>query len=221
MAAPYSLVRSRSSAGEFHARAVPVPATCEIWLHEITAPALVLGSAQRDDVVDHEACARAGVEVVRRRSGGGAVLLLPDDVVWLDVIIPRDAPGWAVDVHGPMRWLGAHLAAIVSSLVEPGVVTAHAGPMITTSWSSVVCFDGIGAGEVLIDGAKFVGISQRRTREAARLQCFWYSRYDPSELVDLLAADHRPPLADLAPVATVPSSVAQVIPGLLLARLNA
>ena len=37
--------------------------------------------------VDLEACAGAGVEVVRRRSGGGAVLVEPGSVVWVDVLV--------------------------------------------------------------------------------------------------------------------------------------
>lgn len=228
MADHYTLVRSVSSAGDFHGRAVPVPARSEVWHHEITAPALVLGSTQRDEVADHEACRRAGVEVVRRRSGGGAVLLVPGEVTWIDVIVPRDSVGWATDIHRPMRWLGEHLAAGLTSLIATVAaagdvsteVTVHGGAMAGTPWSAAVCFDGFGPGEVLLAGAKLVGISQRRTREAARLQCCWYSRYDPELLVSLLAAPFRPPLEELAPVATVPWDVASALPGLLLERLN-
>jgi hypothetical protein len=36
-------------------------------------------------------------------------------------------------------------------------------------------------------GAKVVGISQRRTRAAARFQCAALARWDPSGLLDLLA----------------------------------
>lgn len=148
--------------------------------------------------------------------------MIPDDVVWLDVIVPRDAAGWSADVHGPMRWLGGHLAAIVRSrsLVDAGEISTHEGPMLSTPWSTLVCFDGIGAGELLVDGAKLVGISQRRTRDAARLQCCWYTRYDSAELVSLLAEDHRPPVADLAPVATLSVPAARAIPDLLVSALN-
>lgn len=65
-ASAYRVVRSRSTAGDFHARTVPVPASREIWRHDITTPALVLGSTQDRSDVDIEACRRAGVEVVRR-----------------------------------------------------------------------------------------------------------------------------------------------------------
>lgn len=221
----YTVVRSRSSASEFHARGIPDPARPEIWRHDITAPALVLGSSQRDEIVDREACRRAGVDVVRRRSGGGAVLLIPGEVTWIDVIIPRGGPGWATDIHTPMHWLGGHLAAIIASFPEPGgglgEVTVHSGAVVATPWSATVCFDGIGAGEVLLDGAKLVGISQRRTREAARLQCCWYSHHDPTALTALLADPHRPPPAELRPVATLSPATAAAVADLLPTHLHA
>ena len=66
----WEVERFAEAASTFHARTVP--AERAVWVCEATGPALVLGSAQRDEVVDHDACARAGVEVVKRRSGGGA-----------------------------------------------------------------------------------------------------------------------------------------------------
>lgn len=221
--ARYSLERSSASVADFHARPVPIPPDCAIWWHDVADRALVLGSTQRDDVVDSEACERAGVDVVRRRSGGGAVLLVPGTVEWIDVIVPRGSAGWADDVHAPMRWLGRHLAAVlIADLdVDPGRVEVHEGPMVTTPWSSTICFDGLGAGEVLLDGAKLVGISQRRTREAARLQCCWYTATDPELLVSLLAAAHRPAVDALHPVATLPPTLAAAIPGHLAVRLPA
>ncbi len=205
-APPYRVVRSSSTAADFHGRVVPEPAGREIWRHDITTPALVLGSTQDDSVVDVDACRLAGVEVVRRRSGGGAVLLLPGEVTWLDVIVPAGMPGWSADVHGPMIWLGRRLAAAISAVTGIDDLVVHDGAMVDTAWSRLICFDGVGAGEVLVGGSKLVGISQRRTRHAARLQCCWYGVYDPSRLVELLAADVRPALADLAPVATLPAA---------------
>lgn len=217
----YRLVRSASSAADFHGRVVPDPAPLEIWQHDITAPALVLGSTQDDSIVDVEACRQAGIEVVRRRSGGGAVLLCPGEVTWIDVIVPASRSGWSDDVHGSMVWLGRHIRAVVGELL-PGHVdlAVHEGPMSSTEWSSTVCFDGLGAGEVLLDGQKLVGISQRRTRHAARLQCCWYSVYRPQTLVRLLVPDRRPPVAQLADVATLPAEIADAIPSALLTRLS-
>jgi lipoate---protein ligase len=210
-ASPYRLVRSRSTAADFHGRTVPDPAPREIWQHDVTAPALVLGSAQDPSVVDPDACRRAGVDVVRRRSGGGAVLLMPGEVTWIDVIVPTGAPGWSDDVHGPMIWLGRHLAHVITTLTGADDVVVHDAAMRTTPWSTHVCFDGVGAGELLLEGRKLVGISQRRTRHAARLQCCWYSSYAPEALVSLLDPANRPAVADLTPVATLPATLADVI----------
>jgi hypothetical protein len=54
--------------------------------------------------------------------------------------------------------------------------------MVRSALSDVVCFAGLGPGEVTIGGRKAVGISQRRTREAARFQCVAYERWDPAPL---------------------------------------
>lgn len=212
----YRLVRRRSTAGEFHALAIPDPAVPELWVHEITAPALVLGSTQRDDAVDLDACRRAGVEIVRRRSGGGAVLLIPDEVVWVDVIVPSGWPGWADDVHAPMVWLGEHLAASFAAAGLDGAAV-HRGAMVRTDWSRQVCFDGLGPGELTLGAGKLVGISQRRTRHAARLQACWYTTYDPAALVALLHPSVRAELdpVSLRPVATVETSRAAAVPTLL------
>lgn len=220
----YELIRSRSSAFEFHRRQVAEPVRSEIWSHDITGRALVLGSTQDQDAVDLDACHGAGIEIVRRRSGGGAVLLVPGDVVWVDVILPAGATGWSDDIHGPMVWLGQRLAEVLTELLgasgaEPDV-RVHDAKAVTTRWSRLLCFDGIGSGEVLLDGRKLIGISQRRTRTSARLQCCWYADYDPDLLVSLFVPEHRPPVGELHPVATLARSVASAIPENLLRHLN-
>ena len=222
----YRLVRESSTAEDFHNRQVVEPVRPEIWWHEVTRPAVVLGSTQSRDHVDDDVCRDRGVDVVRRRSGGGAVLLVPGQVTWVDIVLPAGAPGWATDVHGPMVWLGRILRDVLKDQLLNDHLPAqhlsvHEGKMIVTPWSSLVCFDGIGAGEVLIDGEKLIGLSQRRTRSAARLQCCWYSSYDPGELASMLDPQARPPLAELRPVATIARSVADAIPEVLLDRLNA
>lgn len=178
--------------------------TPQVWWNRLTEPALVLGSTQRPEhVVDEAACAAAGIDVVRRRSGGGAVLLIPDEVVWFDVIVPTGAvAGLGDDVHAPMSWLGERLVPLLAPLIG-GAITVKGPGMVSTPWSSLICFDGFGPGEVLVDGHKLVGISQRRTRAASRLQCCWYRSSDPARLVALLDAAVRPAVTDLAPVATL------------------
>ena len=179
--------RSKGSAATFHGRDVPEPAARAVWVHDVDRAALVLGSSQRDDVVDVEAARRAGVEVVRRRSGGGAVLLIPGDVVWLDVIVPAGDPLWEPDVGRSMWWLGDMWGALLGGATE-----VHRGPLLANAWSTLVCFAGLGAGEVSRAGRKLVGISQRRTRSAARFQCAVHRHFDPVAVASLFAiADHE------------------------------
>jgi lipoate-protein ligase A len=184
------------SAAVFHARDVPDDVGRSVWWLDVDRPALVLGSAQRPSVADASALTARGVELVRRRSGGGAVLLVPDEVVWVDVILPAGDELWDDDVGRAAHWLGESWA---STLHELGVHGAevHRGPLLRAPWSDLVCFAGLGPGEVHVGPRKIVGISQRRTRRWARFQCALHRRWNPAALVELLAPQ-RPSAADLA-----------------------
>jgi lipoate-protein ligase A len=220
--ARYELSRWRGSAAEFHARAVEAPVAPAIWVFDVTTPALVLGSAQPWAAANATACAAAGVEVVRRRSGGGAVLLDPGDIVWFDVVVPAEVlerAGAGADVARSMTWLGRAIDAALTSLGVDGTAV-HAGPMATTAWSRTVCFDGVGPGEVVAATGKLVGISQRRTRAGARFQCAVHTRWSPERLVALLSPP-RPTAAELAPVATLPAHVAPGLAAAVAATLSA
>ncbi|MCB0999726.1 MAG: lipoate--protein ligase family protein [Acidimicrobiales bacterium] len=189
----------RATGGELHARRPDGDGRVAEW-YEVTRPAIVLGSAQPEDVVDRVAAGAAGVDVVRRHSGGGAVLLVPGEFLWLDVVVPRDDPLWSDDVGAAMWWLGEVWAEALVAVGAPGApgATVHRGPLQHTRWSRLVCFDGVGAGEVVIGERKAVGISQRRTRDAIRLQSSLHLVWRPDLLVSLLApAPHLPTAADL------------------------
>lgn len=147
---------------------------------------MVLGSTQPGSDVDPDAARTTNTAVVRRRSGGGAVLVGPAEGAWVDVTITRHDPLWDDDVARAFGWLGRCWAEALAGL---GVVGAevHDGPLVETPWSRRVCFAGLGPGEVVVDGRKVVGISQRRTRDGARFQCMVHRRWDPAPLVGLLA----------------------------------
>jgi lipoate-protein ligase A len=172
----------------FHGRPMPSPAARTAWAFVADRPALVLGSTQPESDVDHAALDRAGVALVRRRSGGGAVLLEPGEAAWLDVIVPRGDERWRDDVVAAPCWLGDVWATALAAL---GVddLHVHRGRLQPSPWGRLVCFAGLGSGEVTSGGRKVVGISQRRTREAARFQCVALRRWDPDALVALLALD--------------------------------
>jgi lipoate---protein ligase len=174
-----------------------------VVVYEVARPLLVLGSSQRDEVVDWERVGERGVEVVRRRSGGSAVLVEPGAAVWVDVTIPADDPLWDLDVGRAFHWLGAAWAEV---LTGAGVACEwYDGPMRRTPWSASVCFAGLGPGEVTVGGRKVVGLSQRRIREAVLFQCCAALRWEPERLLDLLAlgeAERARGVSDLADVAT-------------------
>jgi lipoate-protein ligase A len=138
-------------------------------------------------VVDSDRARARDVVVVRRRSGGAAVLVEPGNALWVDVTIPADDPLWDVDVGRAFHWLGQ---AWVEAIRNAGVDSSwHNGPMLRTAWSPLVCFAGLGPGEVTVDGRKAVGMSQRRTRSSAVFQCCALSSWDPGSLLDLLVLD--------------------------------
>jgi len=168
-----------------------------LWVFEVERPTVVLGSRQAMVTLPE-------VDVVRRRSGGGAVYLEPGGALWVDVVVPRGDEWWDDDVGRAAHWLGAAWAAAIG-----GAAVVHRGPMVTTEWSDLICFAGLGPGEVTVDGRKVVGISQRRTRDAARFQCVTYERWDPHPLVELLhvEADLDVVGAGVGPLPTVETAL--------------
>ena len=182
----WALQRLSESAAAFHARALPDPLERGVWVCEPTGTAVVVGSAQREDVVYHSACTAAGVEVVRRRSGGGAVLVEPASMLWVDVVLPIGDPLWDPDVGRAFLWLGETWA---EALDDVGVcTTVHRGPLLRSRWSDLVCFAGLGPGELTdASGRKVLGMSQRRTRAGARFQCAVLGTWAPAKLTALLA----------------------------------
>ena len=160
----------------------------QVLVMSLDRPAVALGSTQSDAVLDPRAVAASGREVTRRHSGGGLVVMDPADVLWVDVIIPAHDPLWRVDVGEAFVWLGRAWADAVASqlpAVSPPPVV-HRGAPRHSDLGRVVCFAGVGSGEVTVGDRKVVGMSQRRTRELARFQCLVHRRFDPAASMSLL-----------------------------------
>ena len=172
--------RRSATAAELHGRDVDWSVRSLTWC-EATAAAVVLGSTQPDTVV----APGAAVAVARRRSGGGAVLVEPGRLLWADVVVPAADPLWDADVGRAAWWLGEASAAALSTLGVHGAVV-HRGGLVRSTWSSSVCFAGLGPGEVTVAGRKVVGISQRRTREGALFQCAVPLAWEPADLLGVL-----------------------------------
>lgn len=172
----------------------------EVWWCDFRDAAIVLGSRQTPDVLDVGAVTAAGLAVVRRRSGGGAVLMRPGAVVWIDLVVPAATPGWPDDVRASMIAAGELWQAALGG--APPRAHVHTGGMVESGWAQLVCFAGLGPGELVEDapgGAprKLVGLSQRRTRHGARIQGLVHARGLVRETADylapLMAPDAAPP----------------------------
>ena len=175
---------------------------------EVDGPTVVLGSAQRLPLFDRDRATKRGVELVVRRSGGSAVWLNPSDTVWVNVLIPAGDRLWIDDSTQSFFWLGdCWRAALIRAGIDSRDAVVHRAGLRKRRWSDVVCFAGLGPGEVVVDGRKVVGLSQRRTRDYALFQCAVLRRWDPAPLVSLLLPEVLAPdseadvVADLAPLA--------------------
>ncbi len=198
----------RASAAELHASDPEPGGGRAVWRLEVDAAALVLGSTQPDDVVDRRAADELEVAIARRRSGGGAVALVPGEALWVDVVVPAGDALWDDDVGRSFHWLGRCWADALRTLGLDDVAV-HEGVSCQTTVGRLVCFGGLGSGEVTVGGHKAVGLSQRRTREFARFQCVVHTRWRPELYRRLLApalaqGDHAASLDSLS-VATVPA----------------
>jgi lipoate-protein ligase A len=123
--------------------------------------------------------------------------------VWVDLVIPAGDPLWDADIGRAAWWVGATwVAALEVAGVGRGDIWQ--GGMRRSPWSALICFAGLGPGEVCIDTKKVIGISQRRTRAAALFQTAALLRWDPSAVLDLLRlgeAERRAGVTQLASVA--------------------
>jgi len=154
--------------------------------------ALVLGRAAGEPPADLDACARLGIDVVRRRSGGGPVLW-DGNLLGLDVWLPRGHPLAPDDVVETYRWLGEALAAGLSEIGAAarvvGIDEAHTGfaaSGVADAVAGRACFGGLSPYEVVVDGRKVVGLAQVRRPNGALLQAGIALRVDARLLAELL-----------------------------------
>ena len=176
----------RGSAAVLHEFTPPLRAGRTLRRLEVDSAAVVIGSSQPAGDVDHRRAAKAGVEVVRRRSGGGAVLLLPGRHEWIDFWLPAGDSRWRDDVITAAYWLGELFA---SALADGGVddLSVHRGPASADALGRKVCFLGRGPGEVFFGNEKVVGLSQRRTRDWIRFQTIVHRRFSAEQTAGIMA----------------------------------
>jgi lipoate-protein ligase A len=157
--------------------------------YRATSPALVLGRGQTVMPVSAE------LPVITRWSGGGAVLL-DDTVLSLDVLVPADHP-WAaandltaVFVAVGERWAAAlRDLGVASATVHRGPGTAQRRGNERQRLLAAICYATVGAGEVLVEGRKVVGLAQRRRRPGALVQCGLLRRWRAEPLLAAFGAE--------------------------------
>jgi lipoate---protein ligase len=127
--------------------------------------------------------------------------------VWIDLWLPRGDPLWHDDVVRAPEWIGEWWAGVLRGAGAVDLAV-HRGDSVAGPWSSLICFAGVGPGEVLAGGRKVVGVAQWRSREGALFHSCAYRCWNPLPLVDLLhvpnddVATGRVAMADvLSPVA--------------------
>jgi lipoate-protein ligase A len=208
------------AAETFHSRDPDFGSGIEIVVCEVERPALVLGSRQDTKILHLDRSAAQGWDVVRRRSGGTLVHLVPGEVLWVDLLMAATHPAFTTDLRASMIWMGQQWAAVLSALSGPlcltvsepdtlaagptrsAEITVFQGAVERSAWADLLCFGGLGPGEVTLDGAKLVGLSQRRTRSGAWFQMAVHRRFEIADLTELWAVK-TPPLSALGPVATL------------------
>jgi lipoate-protein ligase A len=208
------------SAKTFHDRNPEFDSGIEIVVCEVERPALVLGSRQDPEILDLACGVEQGWDVVRRRSGGTLVHLIPGEVVWVDLLLAASHPAFTSDLRASMLWMGYQWLAVFEALGQPvspvtattnsvssgaavsGVIEVFGGAVERSAWADLLCFGGLGPGEVTLGGAKLVGVSQRRTRSGAWFQMAVHRRFEVEDL-DGLWAVNTPPVEDLRQVATL------------------
>ena len=194
------------SAADFHA--LDLPFSRALWWCTVDAPAIILGSTQKESDVDASTAAVFGLDVVRRRSGGGAVFVHPTQSVWIDITIPKDDPMFVEDVSTSMLWLGD---VFVHGLQQWVPAQTYRGVFEAGADGRSVCFASTSPGEVFVEQSKLVGISQRRGRDGARLQCVLYRSWHPELWTpSLTSVEIRDRISSL-PVATISAEADDIV----------
>lgn len=136
--------------------------------------AVIMGCSQRPDDGQMQRAERAGLPLLRRRSGGGAVLAGP----WMlsvTVFIPTDHPVAKQNIIEIFSWLeqiwidtlhacGVPCKGVDQTMIDHSKVVSQ---QLELKWA---CYAALSHGEVVSeDGRKLVGLAQIRKRKGVAL----------------------------------------------------
>jgi lipoate-protein ligase A len=147
-------------------------------LYRWEPPALSLGRFQSDDDVDHDACRRLGVRVVRRPTGGQALLHGADLTYAVAIPRPEGAAGSVDAVYCSLA--GALIAGLTHLGVEAAIARHDRGAG-SRKGAGPLCFTSMQGADLRVGDRKLCGSAQVR-RGGAVLQ-------HGSILLDRLAFD--------------------------------
>lgn len=187
------MVRESGLASSIHADPMAYLKERTARIIQITKPALVLGSNQDPEVVNRPFLDDLGAELVVRRSGGGAVFLEPSAQLWVDLAIPKDDRLFMSDVVKSFFPIGELFLQVFSKVGDLGL-EMHTGNLVGGAIAKSLCFAGVGPGEITYEGAKLLGISQRRSALGAVFQCTVYSRFPVQQMHNLLLREKLYPV---------------------------
>jgi lipoate-protein ligase A len=151
-----------------------------LYWYQAAHPALILGAAQKPEILDMAACRRAGFEIFKRTSGG-TLVLAGSDLLSLDIALPPSSRLANSDVTLAYRWFAegwiAALArlGVAARLVEPEAARTtrealEAAPA-DTRLVKLICFGTLSSYEVVDQsGRKLVGLAQVKRRSGSLLQ---------------------------------------------------
>ena len=134
---------------------VAAGAPAALRLYTWSRPALSLGRFQPWDDLDRDACARLGVEVVKRPTGGKALLHGAD--LTYAVALPRP-PGRSGTVRSVYELLAGALIDGLGRLGVEAAIARHDG-----SGVGPVCFAGQQGADLRVGDRKLCGSAQART----------------------------------------------------------
>jgi lipoate-protein ligase A len=130
-------------------------------LYRWERPAVSIGYAQRASAFDLGACARLGLEFIRRPTGGRAILHLPHErELTYSLVHPVAGLGGVRESH---RLIAEAVALGLRRLGLPAEVNARPGSLPA---SSEACFEAPSYHELTIAGKKVAGMAQVRDRLA-------------------------------------------------------
>jgi lipoate-protein ligase A len=120
-------------------------------LYTWAAPTLSLGRFQPDDDVDHDGCARRGVEVVRRPTGGRA-LLHGGDLTY--AVVTTSPFAQAKGIVAVYEWIARGLITGLAKIGVAAEVARHDGP------AGPACFAGQQGADLRVGARKLCGSAQ-------------------------------------------------------------